>query len=136
VQAPGRREQRSIRADNSLAALLIASAAASVALSFVQSAFPLAVVFACEVSIFGLMWGPAMALAADVHDRLGIEQLVTFGVMNVCASTGIVAGSAGGAAVAQLWGETTTYIAIAAICVVTALLLLPLRSVTSTPTDR
>src|SRR5262249_29310903 len=96
---------------------LVGSAVACIALTYESAAVPFALILACSTSAFGLLWGPTMALAADVYERLGIDRLLAFGFMNVSGGLGIALGSIGAGTIAQFWSASLAFVAAAGLCV-------------------
>jgi MFS family permease len=73
----------------------------------------------------GCLWGPAMALLSDICERTGAGQVVAAAIMSVVGSLGYVAGAAASGAVAQAAGQGLGYAVLAALGLVTLLVVFP-----------
>lgn len=71
----------------------------------------------------GILWAPAMALLADAVERRGYDYAAGFGLTNAAWSPGFAIGAGLGAALAAAFGDVTAFLAVAALCVASAILL-------------
>lgn len=71
----------------------------------------------------GMLWAPGMALVTDAVERRGFDHAAGFGVINAAWSPGFAVGAGLGAALAATFGDSATFVVVAAICVASALLL-------------
>ena len=69
----------------------------------------LAFVLAATVAALGAFWAPAMALLADASENVGLDPALTFGLSNLAWAGGHMAGSAGGAALADATADAVPY---------------------------
>ena len=79
------------------------------------------------VAALGAFWAPAMALLSDASEAAGLDQALAFGLANLAWAAGHMAGSAGGAALADATADALPYALLGVACAVTlaALLRLP-----------
>ncbi len=71
----------------------------------------------------GASWAPAMALLADGVEARGVNVAMGFSLVNAAWGIGHVTGGAGGGALADAAGDDATFVALAALCLVVALIL-------------
>lgn len=81
-----------------------------------------AVVQAAFFMAIGIFWTPAMAMLADVADRIGLDQAHAAALMNLTWAGGQILGSAGGGGVAQVTGDTLVGAMLAALSLLTLVL--------------
>lgn len=70
----------------------------------------------------GMFWAPAMAMLADVADRIGLDQAHAAALMNLTWAAGQILGSAGGGGIAQATGDTLVAVMLAALSLLTLVL--------------
>ncbi len=82
------------------------------------------------IAALGAFWAPAMALLSDASEAAGLDQALAFGLTNLAWAAGHMAGSAGGAALADATTDALPYALLGVACAVTlgALLRLPRRA--------
>ena len=82
------------------------------------------------VATLGAFWAPAMALLSDASEAAGLDQALAFGLANLAWASGHMAGSAGGAALADATADALPYGLLGAACALTlvGLLRLPRRA--------
>jgi MFS family permease len=68
---------------------------------------------------YGTLWVPGMALISDGAEGAGLDQGYAFAIFNMAWAAAQVAGSAGGAALAQGTSDGVAYGVIAALCAAT-----------------
>lgn len=76
---------------------------------------------------YGVFWTPAMAMLSEAWEARGVEHAMGFALMNFAWAPGNLVGAAAGAAVAEVAGDRAAYAILAALCVLT-LLVIRLRS--------
>ena len=84
-------------------------------------AWLLAVLIVLASPSYGTLWVPGMALISDGAEAIGLDQGFAFAIFNMAWAAAQVAGSAGGAALAQGTSDGFAYGAIAALCAGTLL---------------
>ncbi|HUF02228.1 MAG TPA: MFS transporter [Gaiellaceae bacterium] len=99
---------------------LLLAAGTSLGLALEAGAWVYAALSVLAAVAAGILWGPAMALLADAVERRGYDYAAGFGLMNAAWSPGFAVGAGAGAALAALLGDAATYLAVAATCVVSA----------------
>jgi MFS family permease len=77
---------------------------------------PLVVLVLLAGPVIGVLWAPASALLSDGADAVGLDQGFAFALLNLGWALGQVAGSSGGAALAQATSDAVPYLALAAVC--------------------
>jgi MFS family permease len=80
---------------------------------------PLIVLVLLAGPVIGVLWAPASALLSDGADAVGLDQGFAFALLNLGWALGQVAGSSGGAALAQATSDAVPYLALAALCAAT-----------------
>lgn len=106
---------------------LVGSACASLALAWAGRAgliVPLVFLAGLAYSTF---YAPSMALISDGAERAGLAQGLAFGLMNAFWAIGNAAGPAAGGALADAAGDALPFVLLAAICLVTLVLVRPRR---------
>ena len=83
----------------------------------------LAIVIIAGTPAIGLLWAPAMAMLSDGAERVGLEQGLAFGLMNLTWATGQSLGNLGGARIGEAAGDEVAYLLLSALCVVCFLIL-------------
>ncbi|MDQ3573055.1 MAG: MFS transporter [Actinomycetota bacterium] len=106
---------------------LAVGVAGSLALTLPSSAMALGIVAILAVPGLGILWAPAMAMLSESAERVGVDQALAFGVVNLGWGLGHTLGSWGGPALADVSSDDVTYFALAGLCAV-VLLALALRS--------
>ena len=59
-----------------------------------------------------------MAMLSDGAERVGLEQGLAFGLMNLTWATGQTLGNLGGARIGEAAGDEVAYLLLSALCVV------------------
>ena len=70
---------------------------------------------------YGALWVPGMALISDGAEAVGLDQGFAFAIFNMAWAAAQIAGSAGGASLAQATSDAVVYVSIAALCAGTLL---------------
>ena len=96
---------------------LVASAAVSLTIPWLGSAWALAPVVVASGVAYGVFWAPVMAMLSDGWERAGVGHGLGFALMNFAWAPGHVVGSAAGGGLADLGGDVTAYSVLAALCV-------------------
>ena len=68
---------------------------------------------------YGTLWVPGMALISDGAETVGLDQGFAFAIFNMTWAGAQIAGSAGGASLAQATSDAAVYVIIAALCAAT-----------------
>jgi MFS family permease len=80
-------------------------------------------VFACCVVLalnaYGVLLGPAMAVASHAYESSKIAQVLAFALIGIATGTGFFLGSSVGGALAANWGDAVAYTLCAVICLLT-----------------
>lgn len=100
------------------------------------AAWPLAAAVVAAAATAGMLLTPASALLSDGADRSGLAQGLAFGLFNLAWAGGQVAGSAGGARVADATADATPYLALAVLAATTLVLLRGAVAAETARTDR
>ena len=79
----------------------------------------MAFALAAVIAALGMFWAPAMALLSDASETAGLDQALAFGLANLAWASGHMAGSAGGAALADATADAVPYALLGAACAVT-----------------
>jgi MFS family permease len=98
---------------------LAGAVGAAVLLPLPETPLLLALVLVVAVVALGTFWAPAMALLSDASDAAGVEQGLAFGLANLAWAGGILAGGAGGAALADATSDALAYGLIGSACLLT-----------------
>jgi MFS family permease len=80
------------------------------------TAWLLAVLIVCASPSYGTLWVPGMALISDGAESVGMDQGFAFAIFNMAWAGAQIAGSAGGASLAQATSDGVVYAIIAALC--------------------
>jgi MFS family permease len=80
-----------------------------------------ALLMVAATAAFGAFWAPAMALLSDAAERVGADQGLAFGLVNLAWGIGMVGGAAGGGALAKGTSDTLCYVLLAVLCAGTLL---------------
>ena len=78
------------------------------------------------MTLYGVLWGPTIALLSRVYGSAGIAQVLGLALMQTVIGIGAAVGSAAGGKVAQIAGDAVAHALLAAICLATAFLTVPL----------
>ncbi len=97
---------------------LVGGAVVFALLPWPTTALVLAIVVVLGTPVIGLLWAPAMAMLSDGADRVGLEQGLAFGLMNLTWATGQTLGNLGGARIGEAAGDEVAYLLLSALCVV------------------
>jgi MFS family permease len=76
----------------------------------------MALALAVAVAALGAFWAPAMALLSDASEEAGLDQALAFGLANLAWSLGHMAGSGGGAALADVTSDALPYALLGVTC--------------------
>jgi MFS family permease len=68
------------------------------------------------IAALAMFWAPAMALLSDVSEESGLDQGLAAALMNLAWAGGHVAGSAGGASLAEATADAVPYALLAVLC--------------------
>ncbi|HEU0023457.1 MAG TPA: MFS transporter [Thermoleophilaceae bacterium] len=71
------------------------------------------------VAALGAFWAPAMAMLSEASETAGLDQALAFGLANLAWASGHMAGSAGGAALADATADAVPYALLGITCAVT-----------------
>ncbi len=88
-----------------------------------NTALTLAIVIVLGSPVIGLLWAPAMAMLSDGADKVGLEQGLAFGLMNLTWATGQSIGDIGGSALGESAGDEVAYLTLSVICLLAFLAL-------------
>jgi MFS family permease len=69
--------------------------------------------------VVGFFWAPSFSLLSDEAERTGLDYAFAFTLINLAWAPAQIAGSAGGAALAQATSDTVPYLVLAALCALT-----------------
>jgi MFS family permease len=72
----------------------------------------------CAIAL-GFFWAPAMSMASDEAEATGLDYAFGFALVNLAWAPAIVAGAAGGGALADATSDTVPYLALSALCALT-----------------
>jgi MFS family permease len=75
-----------------------------------------ALVMIVATAAFGMFWAPAMTLLSESAERVGADQGLAFGLVNLAWAVGMVGGAAGGGALAKATSDTLCYVLLAVLC--------------------
>src|SRR6266536_4082190 len=75
-------------------------------------------IVACSFAL-GAFWAPAMSLASDEADRLGLDYAFWFALISLAWAPAQIGGAAGGGALAEVTSDAVPYLVLAALCVLT-----------------
>ncbi|HET6505535.1 MAG TPA: MFS transporter [Baekduia sp.] len=81
-----------------------------------QIAVLCALVMVTATAAFGAFWAPAMTLLSEAAERVGADQGLAFGLVNLAWALGMVGGAAGGGALAKATSDTLCYVLLAVLC--------------------
>ena len=101
-----------------LLAGLVSGAVVFALLPWPNTALVFAIVVILGTPAIGLLWAPAMAMLSDGAERVGLEQGLAFGLMNLTWATGQTLGNLGGARIGEAAGDEVVYLLLSAMCVV------------------
>jgi MFS family permease len=110
---------------------LIASAVLVLLVPASEPALMTAALLVAATAALGVFWAPAMALLSDAAERIGIQQGLAWGLVNLAWATGMVAGAAGGGALAKATADAVPFALFSGLCVVT--LIAVIRDSTGAP---
>jgi MFS family permease len=65
---------------------------------------------------FGAFWAPAMALLSESAEKVGADQGLAFGLVNLAWAVGMVVGAAGGGALAKATSDAAPYLLLSVLC--------------------
>jgi MFS family permease len=78
--------------------------------------------------VVGIFWAPAFSMLADEAEAIGLDYAFAFTLINLAWGPSQIAGSAGGAALAQATSDAVPYLVIAGLCALTLFALWRSRS--------
>ena len=90
-----------------------------------------AALLVATTAALGVFWAPAMALLSDAAEWIGIQQGLAWGLVNLAWASGMVAGAAGGGALAKATADAVPFALFSGLCAVT--LIAVIRYSTGTP---
>jgi MFS family permease len=93
------------------------------------AAWLLALLIVLTSPSYGTLWVPGMALISDGAESIGLDQGFAFALFNMAWAAAQVAGSAGGAALAQGTSDAVAYGAVAALSLATLIAIQTRRAV-------
>jgi DHA1 family multidrug resistance protein-like MFS transporter len=99
--------------------LLLASIPVTLVIPWVGYPWVLSLCVVFAITLYGVIFGPAMALVSRAYEEAGIAQVLGFALMSLTTGIGLLAGSAAGGAVAHLAGDWTAYASAAGTCLAT-----------------
>lgn len=99
------------------------------------AALPCAALMVAATAAFGAFWAPAMALLSEAAERVGADQGLAFGLVNLAWAIGMVGGAAGGGALAKATSDLLCYVLLAVLCAATLLVITRRRSVRAITTS-
>jgi predicted MFS family arabinose efflux permease len=111
----------------SLRLLLLASIPVTVVIPWVDRPWLLASCVVVAVAAYGVLFGPAMALASHAYEQAQVAQVFGFAFIGLMFASGFFVGSAAGGEIAHLAGDTTAYALVAGACLVTVVAIAPDR---------
>jgi predicted MFS family arabinose efflux permease len=100
---------------SSLRILVAVSIPVTIAMSWIGRAWLLSVCAVVATTIYGAMWGPAMAYVSQSYARARIPQLFGFSVMAFTSGLGLILGTAGAGVVTEHAGVAVAGVLAAAI---------------------
>jgi len=104
-------------------ALLLCSVPVTLVIPWVDYPWLLSVCVACAVTVYGLLFGPSMAVVSLVYENAGIAQLFGFALMILTTGVALFVGSAAGGEIAHLAGDSAAYTLAAGLSLATAIAL-------------
>lgn len=75
-------------------------------------------IIACSFAL-GAFWAPAMSMASDEADALGLDYAFGFALINLAWAPAVIVGAVGGGALAQATADAVPYLALTALCALT-----------------
>ena len=102
---------------------LVASAIGAAVLPWPDRAWLLGLVAVFAAASFAFSWAPAMTLLADAAERIDLDLVWAFALMNLAWAPGQALGSAGGGEVARATSDAVPFLALSAVCAATLLAL-------------
>jgi MFS family permease len=103
----------------SLRLLLLGCIPVTVLIPWVDHPWLLAVCVVIAVAAYGVLFGPAMALASHAYEQAAVAQVFGFAFIGLMFASGFFVGSAAGGEIAHLAGDATAYALVAGACVAT-----------------
>ena len=103
--------------------LLLACIPVTVLIPWLDHPWLLAVCVVFAVATYGVVFGPAMALASQTYDEAEIAPVFGFAFIGLMFAAGFFLGSAVGGEIAHLAGDVTAYAAVAGTCLATVVAL-------------
>ena len=105
---------------SSLRLFLLVSIPVTVLIPWVSERWVLAACVVFAVATYGVLFGPAMALASHAYEEAEVAQVFGFAFIGLMFAAGFFLGSAVGGEVAHLAGDATAYALVAGACLATA----------------
>jgi MFS family permease len=103
--------------------LLVACIPVTVLIPWVDNRWALAVCVVSAVAGYGVLFGPAMALASHAYEDAEVAHVFGFALIGLMFAGGFFLGSAAGGEIAHIAGDATAYALVAGICLVTVVAL-------------
>jgi MFS family permease len=100
---------------------LAAATVLTILVPLAGAAWLLALLIVATSPAYGTLWVPGMALISDGAETVGLDQGFAFALFNMAWASAQVAGSAGGAALAQGTSDAVAYGIVAALSLATLL---------------
>jgi MFS family permease len=110
---------------------LAASAVMALLLPWPDSQWLLAAFVILAGMAFGVFWTPAMSHLTDLAELRGLDYAYGFALVNLAWAPGQALGASGGGALARATSDTIPYLVLAALCLLSLVLLGPWRSASS-----
>ena len=98
---------------------LVAAAALSLLLPWIDGAWPYIVVVTAAVVTYGVNWVPGTALLSDGAEAAGLDQGFGFAILNVAWAPANVVGAVLGGVLAGTAGGSSAYVLAAGLCLLT-----------------
>jgi predicted MFS family arabinose efflux permease len=100
---------------------LVGAGAAIATLPWIDRGWLLAAVVVVTICAAGTFWSPAMSMLADRAESMGLDHAYGFALVTLAWAPGAASGAALGGAVARATSDAVVYLAIAALCFATLL---------------
>jgi predicted MFS family arabinose efflux permease len=119
-----------------LSVLLSAAVPATLAIGLETRPWALAVGLVLTITIYGSLWGPAMALLSDLCSRASVSQALGFMLALLGQAPGAVFGAIVAGASAQVFGDFSAYCLMAGACGATLVGASSIRRALTSPRSR
>jgi MFS family permease len=110
---------------------LAGSAVMALLLPWADARWLLAVFVILAGMAFGVFWTPAMSHLTDLAEQRRLDYAYGFALVNLAWAPGQALGASGGGALARATSDTVPYLILAALCLLSLVLLGPWRSASS-----